>query len=181
MTDKISKEITLENRLKFFEAEVRDYFEHNYKNENGNEDTREVCLIHGGYRIALQAEEYINRQKAKIEELRSDKIIAERHEKDARELFVGCTRQLEEAKAEIERLKKGVTFTFTIEDFESIKETIISNFDNEIKSEAIKEFAERLTDKISVYSKYVDVDGIVILNRIFRMIEDIVKEMTKGE
>lgn len=50
-----------------------------------------------------------------------------------------------------------------------------------IKSEAIKEFAEKLTDKISVYSKYVDVDGIVILNRIFRMIEDIEKEMTKGE
>lgn len=49
-----------------------------------------------------------------------------------------------------------------------------------IKSEAIKEFAEKLTDKISVYSKYVDVDGIVILNRIFRMIEDIEKEMTEG-
>lgn len=48
-----------------------------------------------------------------------------------------------------------------------------------IKSEAIKEFAEKLTDKISVYSKYVDVDGIVILNRIFRMIEDIEKEMTE--
>lgn len=50
---------------------------------------------------------------------------------------------------------------------------------NKIKSEAIKEFAEKLTDKISVYSKYVDVDGIVILNRIFRMIEDIEKEMTE--
>lgn len=86
----------------------------------------------------------INRREAKIEELRSDKIIAERREKDARELFVDCTRQLEEAKAEIERLKKGVTFTFTIEDFESIKETIMSNLDNEIKTEAIKEFAERL-------------------------------------
>lgn len=47
----------------------------------------------------------INRQKAKIEELRSDKIIAERHEKDARDLFVDCTRQLEEAKAEIRKLK----------------------------------------------------------------------------
>lgn len=48
-----------------------------------------------------------------------------------------------------------------------------------LKSEAIKEFAEKLTDKISVYSKYVDVDGIVILNRIFRMIEDVEKEMTE--
>ena len=85
-----------------------------------------------------------NRQKAENEELRSDKIIAERHEKDARDLFVDCTRQLEEAKAEIERLKRGVTFTFTIEDFESIKETVISSLDNKIKLEAIKEFAEKL-------------------------------------
>ena len=42
-------------------------------------------------------------------------------------------------KAEIEKLKRGVTFTITIEDFESIKETIISNIDNKIK-----EFAEEL-------------------------------------
>ena len=47
------------------------------------------------------------------------------------------------------------------------------------KTEAIKKFAERLTDNISVYSKYVDFDGIVILNRIYRMIEDIEKEMTE--
>lgn len=54
--------------------------------------------------------------------------------------------------------------------------------DNEIiRLQAIKEFAEKLTDKISVYSNYVDVDGIVILNRIFRMIEDIEKEMTEEE
>ena len=47
----------------------------------------------------------------------------------------------------------------------------------EVKSEAIKEFAERLTDKIFVYIKYVDVDGVVILNRIRRMMKDIEKEM----
>lgn len=51
--------------------------------------------------------------------------------------------------------------------------------DKVIRLQAIKEFAEKLTDKISVYSKYVDVDGIVILNRIFRMIEDVEKEMTE--
>ena len=49
--------------------------------------------------------------------------------------------------AEIEKLKRGVTFTITIEDFESIKETIISNIDNKIKSEAIKEFAQYIIDK----------------------------------
>ncbi len=48
-----------------------------------------------------------------------------------------------------------------------------------IRLQAIKEFVKKLTDEISVYSKHVDVDGIVILNRIFRMIEDIEKEMTE--
>lgn len=119
----------------------------------------------------------INRQKAENKELRFDKIIAERHEKDARDLFVDCTRQLEEAKAEIERLKRGVTFTFTIEDFESIKETVISSLDNKIKSEAIKEFAERLKEKCyedfqetyEMLSPYVTDDDI----------DNLVKEMTE--
>lgn len=113
----------------------------------------------------------INRQKAEIEELRSDKIIAERREKDARELFVDCTRQLEEAKAEIERLKRGVTFTFTIEDFKSIEETIISRLDNEIKSEAIKEFAERLIRTAEYDDEY---STVFVYN-----IKQLVKEMTE--
>lgn len=65
----------------------------------------------------------INRQKAKIEELHSDKIIAETHERAAKDLFVDCTRQLEETKAEIERLLQKL---------------------QQAKSEAIKDFAERL-------------------------------------
>lgn len=76
-------------------------------------------------------------------------------------------------KAEIERLKKQNTLLLK----KKCKD--INTARKIIKSEAIKEFAEKLTDKISVYSKYVDVDGIVILNRIFRMIEDIEKEMTE--
>lgn len=70
--NEISKEITLEDRLKFFEVEVKDYFEYDYKNENGNEDTREACLIRGGYRIALQAKECINHQKAENERLKAE-------------------------------------------------------------------------------------------------------------
>lgn len=143
---------------------------------------------------AENALDLINRQKAKIEELRSDKIIAERHEKDARELFVGCTRQLEEAKAEIERLKKGVSFTFAIEDFESIKETIISNLDNKIKSEAIKEFAECLKSRLSklsvrtkthdgkTTSDYVDDIANQLLHDVVpQEIDNLVKEMTGAE
>lgn len=115
----------------------------------------------------------INRQKAENEELRSDKIIAERHEKDARDLFLDCTRQLEEAKAEIERLKRGVTFTFTIEDFESIKETVISSLDNKIKSEAIKEFAKRLKTKLQWDCDFSN--KLVFENDI----DNLVKEMTE--
>lgn len=114
----------------------------------------------------------IKRQKAENEELRSDKIIAERHEKDARDLFVDCTRQLEEAKAEIERLKRGVTFTFTIEDFESIKETVISSFDNKIKLEAIKEFAEKLKKRFYLSAGRCVVDVYHIDNLVKEMEEE---------
>ena len=98
-----------------------------------------------------------------------------RNKKDARDLFADCTEQLKKAKADIERLENQNTLLLK----KKCKD--INTARKIIKSEAIKEFAEKLTDKISVYSKYVDVDGIVILNRIFRMIEDIEKEMTKGE
>lgn len=123
-------------------------------------------------RCRKEALDLINRQKAENEELRSDKIIAERHEKDARDLFVDCTRQLAEAKAEIESLKRGVTFTFTIEDFESIKETVISSLDNKIKSEAIKEFVERLKKhKYCAHCEVVSVSDI----------DNLAKKMTEVE
>ena len=79
--------------------------------------------------------------------------------------------------AEIEKLKRGVTFTFTIEDFESIKETIISNMDNKIKSEAIKEFAERL-------KRYSFVDNLSLNGKetvYVADIDNIIKEMTEAQ
>lgn len=90
-------------------------------------------------------------------------------------------------KAEIENLKAKIAEHKAM--LEAIDNEIFplpfeTDFDKSIKTakiEAMKEFVEKLTDKISVYSKYVDVDGIVILNRIFRMIEDIEKEMTEVE
>lgn len=42
----------------------------------------------------------INRQKAEIEELKADKIIAKRKEKDARELYKDVVIQLKTAKSE---------------------------------------------------------------------------------
>lgn len=93
-------------------------------------------------------------------------------------------------KAEIDKLKRGVTFTFTIEDFESIKETIISNIDNKIKSEAIKEFAKELEylvlneDIEVVDTKCKDYESYINGSNQFRHqikngINNIVKEMTE--
>ena len=93
-------------------------------------------------------------------------------------------------KEEIERLKRGVTFTFTIEDFESIKETIISNIDNKIKTEAIKEFAEELEyfvlnedievvePKCKDYESYIN-GANQFRHQIKNGINNLVKEMTE--
>ena len=50
--------------------------------------------------IIKSALDLINRQQAEIESLKADKIIAERHEKDARELYKDVVMQLKTAKSE---------------------------------------------------------------------------------
>lgn len=49
------------------------------------------------------------------------------------------------------------------------------------KSEAIKEFVERLKEIIYTHMDRVDVDGVVLLNRIDDSIDNLVKEMMKEE
>lgn len=85
--------------------------------------------------------------------------------------------------AEIEKLKRGVTFTITIEDFESIKETIISNIDNKIKPKAIKEFAERLKDDIRLDEecKYNCISCCYECKEFVPQIDKLVKEMTEAQ
>lgn len=94
-------------------------------------------------------------------------IIAERHEKDARDLFVDCTRQLEETKTKIERLQT--------------RNDELNILNKTAAQEAIKEFAERLKEIIYTHMDRVDVDGVVLLTRIDNSIDNLVKEMTKGE
>ena len=56
----------------------------------------------------------------------------------------------------------------------------VENEIKEIKSEAIKEFAERLDEMIyATHGNIVDVDGIVLLNYIDDDINKLVKEMTE--
>lgn len=114
----------------------------------------------------------INRQKAENKELRFDKIIAERHEKDARDLFVDCTKQLDEAKAEIERLKKRNTLLLKkkCKDINTTRKTI--------KSETIKEFAERLKGYPIVENESKEIAYLFVE---VRDIDNLVKEMTEGK
>lgn len=78
------------------------------------------------------------------------------------------------------------------EDFESIKETVISSLDNKIKSEAIKNFAERLKERLNTLEytretdrKTVPTDYFVhMMNDILHetvpcVIDSVLKEMTE--
>lgn len=122
----------------------------------------------------------INRPKAEIERLTS-KITA----RDNTNYY--NVAQLRIAREKIKKLKQENIIlsqnadTAFQDGLNEAQDLYAEQVKVEVKSEAIKEFAERLTDKIFVYIKYVDVDGVVILNRIRRMMKDIEKEMTEVE
>lgn len=77
-------------------------------------------------------------------------------------------------KAEIKRLKDYNENLITAN-------TELSNEILEIKSEAIKEFTERLKESIYAQENRVDIDGIILLTRIDKCIDNLVKEMTEAE
>ena len=120
---------------------------------------------------AKNALDLINRQKAEIEELRSDKIIAETHERNARNLFTDCVKQLEEAKAEIKELK--AIFEKVPTNAYDLQVEASEKLENQIKSEAIKEFAERLKKRFYLLNGRCVVD--------IPQINNLVKEMTEVE
>ena len=81
------------------------------------------------------------------------------------------------ASAEIERLKKGVTFTFTIEDFDRIKEDVFKKIDTQgIKSTAVNEVVQKLGTKIIELPGLGHYEKAVVLGTI----ENVVDEM-RGE
>lgn len=133
---------------------------------------------HCEYILHKFAHDLINRQKAKIEELHSDKIIAETHERAAKDLFVDCTRQLEETKAEIERMENQNTLLLK----KKCKD--INTARKIIKSEAIKDFAKRLKIKVKMYnSEDVDegdlIDDLLTVDETVEIIDELIKEMTE--
>lgn len=144
--------------------------------------------------LARASLDLINRQKARIKELRSDKIIAETHEKAAKDLFVDCAKQREEAKAEIKRLKERISYLEESIDCSRKEYNRLLQKLQQAKSEAIKEFAERLKSRLanlSVQTKthggkttpnYVDDIANQILHKyVPEEIDNLVKEMMEEE
>ena len=104
--------------------------------------------------------DFINRQKAEIKRLQKEVNLVSIQFQDLQERY-------EEAQSEIESLKKVV-----IDDY-------ATEYDDKIKSEAVKEFAERLKNKIKTecnpYGKPTfDYDTSIA---IMRYIDNLVKEM----
>ena len=125
-----------------------------------------------------------NRQKAEIEELRSDKIIAETHEKAAKDLFVDCAKQLEEAKAEIKRLQERISYLEESIDCSRKEYNRLLQKLQQAKSEAIKEFAERVKQEIckNTYAGFDKKGKPVNIWKAqtgFKNIDNLVKEMTE--
>lgn len=149
MTDnEIKRERTFDEELSHFNKRIKEVFD-NYHNPNGGEDRLEICVLRDAYRTVRKAEEEINRQQAEYNNLLEQFRI----------LDYECGR-LEKAdenqKAEIEKLK-GYPY--------AIQAEVSKKLESQIKSEAVKEFAERLKDIYKVH------DGLHLT------INNLVKEM----
>lgn len=83
--------------------------------------------------------------------------------------------KIEELKAEIERMENQNTLLLK----KKCKD--INTARKITKSEAIKEFAERLKEIIYTHANRVDVDGVVLLTRIDNIIDNLVTEMMEEE
>ena len=142
------------------------------------------CPFHGvkeDCEVELPEEvlDLINRQKAEIGELRSDKIIAESHEKAAKDLFVDCTRQLEEAKSELKQLqitldeypvktlfgKNNMMCSKTSEDYEELIADISNN--------AINEFSQRLKNDTFLGKEKNSVEHTIWNHEIDKIAKDL--------
>lgn len=81
--------------------------------------------------------------------------------------------------AENERLKERISYLEESIDCSRKEYNRLLQKMQQVKSEAIKEFTERLKEIIYTHENRVDVDDVVLLTRIDNSIEDLVKEMTE--
>ena len=159
MTDNgIKREKTFSEELPYFKEQMKEVFDY-YDNPNGSEDPLYIAVLRHSSRIVRKAEEEIKRQKAEYNSLLEQFRI----------LDCECGR-LEKAdenqKAEIDRLKEWENL------LKAEKHSLI-------KTEAVKEFANRLKNKIKTecnpYGKPTfDYDTSLA---IMRYIDNLLKEM----
>ena len=69
--NEIEKKFSFEDKSKIFIDDVHEYFTTYYNNNDGSEDTKEVCLIRDGRRIVMHAKKIIDDQKEEIDRLNS--------------------------------------------------------------------------------------------------------------
>ena len=136
MTDnEIMREKTFSEELPYFKERIKEVFD-NYDNPNGNEDPLHISVLRDSYRIVRKAEEEINRQKAEIKRLKRENEI----------LSVNADTAFQDGLNEA-------------------RDLYATEVENEIKDEAVREFAEKLKDIYSVH------DGLHLT------IDTLVKEM----
>lgn len=162
MTDnEITREKTFSEELPYFKERIQEVFDY-YDNPKGCAEMLYIDVLRDSNRIVRKAEEEINRQKAEYNNLLEQFRI----------LDCECGR-LEKAdenqKAEIERLKGSVIINNIME---------IQKIKREAKSEAIKEFAERLKEKSfkTIRNYGLTKDVVEVCD-----IDNLVKEMVGGK
>ena len=133
MTDKeIIIEKTFSEELPYFKERIKEVFD-NYNNPNGNEDPLYICVLRDSNRIVRKAEEEIIRQKAEIDELKHERevLIEDIHH---------SADKINEQLEEIEKLK------IENKSLRSAANCYKLHY-SEARTEAIKEFAERLKEE----------------------------------
>lgn len=100
------------------------------------------------------------------------KVLDLIHRQDAK------IRRLENEIKEINRIERENELQALEENKENAK--MFLQLIERAKSEAIKEFAERLKESIYVRENGFDVSDIILLTRIDNSIDNLVKEMTEG-
>lgn len=154
MTDnKITREMTFSEELPYFKERIKEIFD-NYDNPDGYADMLYLSALRDSHRIVRKAEEEINRQQEEIDRLTYnlwgvmhsvdkwlDGTELEQDEVNrASTMREKTLRIVEEKQAEIERLK------IENQAFRSAANSYKLHY-NEARTEAVKEFAERLKEK----------------------------------
>ena len=203
MTDnEIMREKTFSEELPYFKERIKEIFD-NFDYPDGYADVRYLSALSDSSRIVRKAEEEINRQQAEIDNLTYtlwgvmhsvdkwlDGVELEQDEVNRAATMREKTLQIvEEKQAEIERLKReneilSVNSDTAFQDgLNEARDLYATEVENEIKAEAIREFAEKLKSLINQHHYILanihnSRDFGMFTVGIEQAIDSVVKEMT---